>query len=96
MSLRNAPLEPTPFSQAPGLGQHQYAEAMKRGDEFPPVIAHGKMGKLIMADGNHRLQAAIKAKKPRSPRRNGPNPALSTAVLAERTLTMSSPTTPEC
>ena len=37
---------------------------MKRGDEFPPVIAHGKMGKPILADGNHRLQAAIKAKRP--------------------------------
>ncbi len=41
-----------------------YAEAMKRGDEFPPVIAHGKAGKLVIADGNHRLQAATKAKKP--------------------------------
>lgn len=29
-----------------------YTEAMKRGDQFPPVIAHGKLGKLIMADGN--------------------------------------------
>lgn len=42
----------------------QYAEAMKRGDEFPPVIAHGHMGKLVIADGNHRMQSAIKAKKP--------------------------------
>lgn len=42
----------------------QYAEAMRRGDQFPPVIAHGKQGKLILADGNHRLQAAIKARKP--------------------------------
>lgn len=42
----------------------QYAEAMRRGDQFPPVIAHGKLGKLVQADGNHRLQAAIKSKKP--------------------------------
>lgn len=41
-----------------------YTEAMKRGDKFPPVIAHGKPGKLVLADGNHRLQAAIRAKKP--------------------------------
>ena len=41
-----------------------YAEAMKRGDNFPPVIAHGKMGKLIAADGNHRTQAAVRANKP--------------------------------
>lgn len=40
-----------------------YVEAMKRGDQFPPIIAHGKMGKLVVADGNHRLQSAIKAKK---------------------------------
>lgn len=41
-----------------------YAEAMRRGDQFPPVLAHGKQGKLIIADGNHRLQAAIKARRP--------------------------------
>jgi integrase/recombinase XerD len=41
-----------------------YAEAMKRADKFPPVISHGKIGKLIQVDGNHRLQAAIRVKKP--------------------------------
>jgi hypothetical protein len=30
----------------------QYTEAMKRGDEFPPVIAHGKKNKMILLDGN--------------------------------------------
>jgi hypothetical protein len=42
----------------------QYAEAMRRGEEFPPVIAHGKPGKYVIADGNHRLQASIRSKKP--------------------------------
>lgn len=41
-----------------------YVEAMRRGDKFPPVLAHGRMGKLILAGGNHRLQAAIRARKP--------------------------------
>lgn len=41
-----------------------YAEAMRHGDKFPPVIAHIVRGKLVIADGNHRLQASIKAKKP--------------------------------
>lgn len=41
-----------------------YAEAMRRGEEFPPVIAHGKVGKYVIADGNHRLHGAIRAKKP--------------------------------
>lgn len=40
-----------------------YAEAMRRGDKFPPVIAHGSR-LLVMADGNHRLQAALKSHKP--------------------------------
>lgn len=39
-----------------------YVEAMRRGDKFPPVVAHGTK-LLVMADGNHRLQAAIKARK---------------------------------
>ncbi len=37
---------------------------MRRGDKFPPVIAHGTLGKLIMADGNHRLDGALKTNKP--------------------------------
>lgn len=41
----------------------QYAEAMKRGDEFPPVIAHGKLGKLIMADGNRVRSGPLSADK---------------------------------
>lgn len=48
------------------LDEHRvdtYAEAMKRGDKFPPVIAHGK-DKLVIADGNHRLVGSQKAKKP--------------------------------
>ena len=40
----------------------QYADAMRRGDKFPPVIAHGSR-KLITADGNHRLMAAVKTRK---------------------------------
>lgn len=41
-----------------------YAEAMKRGDIFPPVVTHQVGGKHVNADGNHRMQAAIKARKP--------------------------------
>jgi hypothetical protein len=40
-----------------------YAEAMRRGDKFPPVVAHKVRGKLVIADGNHRLMAAAKARK---------------------------------
>jgi hypothetical protein len=42
----------------------EYADAMRRGDVFPPVVAHGRSGRYIIVDGNHRLQAAIKAHKP--------------------------------
>lgn len=35
-----------------------YVDAMKRGDDFPAVIAYLANGKLIAVDGNHRLQAA--------------------------------------
>lgn len=42
----------------------QYAEDMRRGDEFPPVIAHGQPGKYVIADGNHRLAGATRAKRP--------------------------------
>ncbi len=38
-----------------------YTEAMRRGDRFPPVIAHGAK-RLVIADGNHRLLAASKAR----------------------------------
>lgn len=31
-----------------------YVEAMRRGDKFPPVLAHGRMGRLILADGNRQ------------------------------------------
>jgi ParB-like chromosome segregation protein Spo0J len=59
-SLRNqARFEPVDEKQV-----ESYAEAMRRGDVFPPVIAsQNKRGKLVIIDGNHRLQAAIKAKK---------------------------------
>lgn len=35
-----------------------YAEAMRRGDRFPPVIAHKVNSLFVIADGNHRLQSA--------------------------------------
>lgn len=41
----------------------QYAEDMKRGDNFPPVVAHKKGERYSIVDGNHRLQGAIVAKK---------------------------------
>lgn len=40
-----------------------YAEAMRRGDKFPPVIAHGAK-LLILCDGNHRGQASLKTNRP--------------------------------
>jgi integrase/recombinase XerD len=45
----------------------EYKEAMQRGDVFPPVVAYKtspQARKFIIASGNHRLQAAIQAKKP--------------------------------
>lgn len=60
-SLRNQARVGTPLNDT---RVDTYAESMKKGDKFPPVVAHGKMGKLEMADGNHRLSAAIKANKP--------------------------------
>jgi hypothetical protein len=39
-----------------------YAEAMIRGDRFPPVIVFKSNGEFIMADGFHRAKAARKAR----------------------------------
>ncbi|GAB3080822.1 hypothetical protein GCM10027053_51530 [Intrasporangium mesophilum] len=43
-----------------------YTEAVKRGDEFPAVIAYrpSPRARLVMIDGNHRLSAHIRAEKP--------------------------------
>ncbi len=41
----------------------QYTEAMRRGDEFPLVIAHKQGGKYLTADGNHHLVGADQARK---------------------------------
>lgn len=60
-SLQNQARIATPLDEK---RVEMYAEAMRRGDEFPPVIAHGKPGKYVIADGNHRLQGSIRAKKP--------------------------------
>lgn len=40
-----------------------YAEAIKRGDVFPAVVAHrpSARGRLVMTDGNHRLYAHRRA-----------------------------------
>lgn len=35
-----------------------YAEAMEKGDEFPPIVVYLKDGKYINVDGNHRYAAA--------------------------------------
>lgn len=44
----------------------EYAEAVKRGDVFPAVIAYrpGPRARLVIIDGNHRLGAFYKAGKP--------------------------------
>lgn len=43
-----------------------YAEAVRRGDAFPAVLAYrpSARGRLVMIDGNHRLSAHIRADKP--------------------------------
>ncbi len=40
----------------------EYAEAMKRGDKFPPVVVFESDGEFILADGFHRVKAARKAR----------------------------------
>lgn len=40
----------------------EYAEAMVRGDRFPPVVVFQNDGEFIMADGFHRVRAARRAK----------------------------------
>jgi hypothetical protein len=46
-----------------------YAAAFKRGDPFPPVICYaaargrGQKRKLVAIDGNHRLEAALRAEE---------------------------------
>ena len=60
-SLRNQARLLAPLDQA---RVEQYSEAMRRGERFPPVIAHGSPSKYVIADGNHRLNAARLAKKP--------------------------------
>jgi hypothetical protein len=40
----------------------EYAEAMVRGDEFPPVVVFQQDGEFILADGFHRVKAARRAR----------------------------------
>jgi hypothetical protein len=40
----------------------EYAEAMVRGDRFPPVVVFQNNGDIIMADGFHRFRAARRAR----------------------------------
>jgi hypothetical protein len=40
----------------------EYAQAMARGDRFPPVVVFQDEGESILADGFHRLKAAQKAR----------------------------------
>lgn len=54
-SLRNQARITQPLSESQ---VETYVDAMKRGDDFPAVIAYMQNGKLIAVDGNHRLQAA--------------------------------------
>lgn len=72
-----------------------YAEAMKRGDVFPPVIAYrdGRNRPLVIVDGNHRLQAAIKAKKPiKCYDITGADPAVITLLTFEQNTKHGKPT----
>src|SRR5208283_3447748 len=40
----------------------EYAEAMLRGDRFPPVVVFQHDGDFVLADGFHRVKAARRAK----------------------------------
>jgi len=42
----------------------RYAEAIEGGDRMPPVLAHEERDKLVILDGNHRLNASIEAGAP--------------------------------
>ena len=44
------------------LSQLCYAEAMIRGDRFPPIDVFQDNGDLVLADGFHRVRAARKAR----------------------------------
>ena len=48
-----------------------YTEAMRRGDQFPPVLAHGRMGKLVMAGGNLPTASGRGNSVSRAPRTRG-------------------------
>lgn len=54
LSQRNQARIAFPISE-PTLAS--YVEAMKRGDEFPPVVGHMVGTKYVIIDGNHRLNA---------------------------------------
>lgn len=42
----------------------RYAAAMEAGEQFPPVLANEERGKLVILDGNHRLNASIDVNVP--------------------------------
>ncbi len=42
----------------------EYAEAMVRGDRFPPVVVFRHKGDFMLADGWHRVRAARRARLP--------------------------------
>lgn len=39
----------------------EYAEEMRKGAQFPPVVVFSADGKLLVADGFHRVKAALEA-----------------------------------
>jgi len=39
-----------------------YSESMLRGDSFPPVVVFHHDGDFVLADGFHRVKAALRAK----------------------------------
>jgi ParB-like chromosome segregation protein Spo0J len=60
-----------------------YAEALKRGDQFPAVVANrpSARGRLTMIDGNHRYAAARRAELPQVPTYTVINAKKSTVVM---------------
>ena len=53
----------------------EYAEAMVRGDRFPPVIVFESEEGLILADGFHRLEQRSKQGLTPSPLKSDEGPA---------------------
>lgn len=67
---------------------NEYAELMKAGTVFPPILVYGEGDKFYLADGFHRVEAAKRLERPTIPgcvRRGGRLEALEAALGANET-----------